>query len=64
MQYVVTVVEDHELPSETDWVIATRGGRSYLLIKRARFSIEGGLCAVLAAAWGAWECSRPLEVAV
>lgn len=58
MDYRVLVVEDHQLPDGNDWVIARRGGEVFLMIKRCRFSVEGGLCDVLVDAWGAW-MARP-----
>lgn len=52
MDYKVLVVEDDQLPSETDWAFARRGESCYFMVKRRRFSIEGGLCEVIAEAWG------------
>ena len=51
MDYRVLVVEDDQLPGDTDWVIVRRGGHSFFMIRRCRFSVEGGLCALLEEAW-------------
>ena len=51
MDYQVLVVEDDQLPCDTDWVLAREGERCFLMIKRCRFSSEGELCALLSEVW-------------
>jgi hypothetical protein len=48
--YQVRFTDDSGLPADTDWVIARRGGVSYLFVKESRLSPE-----LLAEAWAAWE---------
>lgn len=50
MPYQVRFTDDSGLPAGTDWVIAQRGGVSYLFVKESRLSPE-----LLAEAWEAWE---------
>ena len=52
MDYQVLVVEDDQLPADTDWAFARQGDHCYFMVKRCRFSIEGGLCKVLEEVWG------------
>ena len=48
--YQVRFTDDSGLPADTDWVIARRGGVSYLFVKESRLCPE-----LLAEAWAAWE---------
>lgn len=67
MDYRVMVVEDDQLPGDTDWVIAREGGRAVFMVKRCRMSVEGGICELLEEAWNTAGTARAegrLDVAV
>jgi len=38
MQYAVMFVEDHELPSEHDWILARQGETTMLFAKESKVS--------------------------
>jgi hypothetical protein len=50
MDYEIKVVEDNQLPDGTDWVIASAGDSTYLLVTRSRFAEPGGM----GTPWLAW----------
>lgn len=51
MNHQVLVVEDDQLPSGTDWALARVEDHAYLILRRSRCSVEGGLCDLLAEVW-------------
>ena len=50
MKYQVKMVEDCDLPADTDWALARVAEGVYLFVKRSRFADPEGMCALIAAA--------------
>lgn len=55
MRYQVRVVEDHQLPPPSHWVIVTTRAETLLFLKRSQLQDPLALAGLLSNAWAAWQ---------